>query len=341
MFKKSTLALSFLVGLNLLATTSLADETKYPLTVKNCGFELTFKKAPEKVVGVGQGTVEILYSLGLADKVVGTSLWVEPVLDEFKEVNAKIPVLADNDVSFESIIEKRPDFVTNQFQWQIGPVGVVATNEQFDELGIPVYTSPSDCNGKDNSEGGDGFRNAEFSTDLIYQEITELAQIFNVQDRGTKLVNDLKAREASAKDKVKGLPNDVSALFWFSSADAESDPYVAGSKGAPNYIMKALGIKNIVTSDEEWPTVSWENIVRSNPTVIVVGDMTRRRFPLDDVKVKVEYLKNDPVLKLMPAVENDRIIIIGAQSMNPTIRLFQGLEKVADDLSKMNLNPKK
>ncbi|USR64485.1 ABC transporter substrate-binding protein [Providencia stuartii] len=330
-------ALPIIAGAQLFASAALAEKSHYPLTIDSCGHALTFDKAPERVVGIGQGTIEILYSLGLADKVVGTSLWVEPVLAEFKEVNDKIDVLADNDVSFESIIAKKPDLITNQFQWQIGDVGVVATVEQFSELNIPVYTSPADCVGKDNSEGGDGVRKDVFNMELIYKEISDLANIFDVQDRGEKLITDLKNRELAAKKKVQNLPANTSALFWFSSADAESDPYVAGAKGAPGFIMSSLGVKNIVTTEEEWPTVSWENIVRENPTVIVVGDMNRRRFPLDDVNVKLEYLKNDPVLKLMPAVENQRIIVIGAQSMNPTLRTMEGLEKVADALSKMNL----
>lgn len=321
----------------LFTSISLAEGNHYPVKIESCGHVLTFNKAPEKIVGIGQGTVEILYSLGLADKVAGTALWVEPVMEKFKDVNAKIDVLADNDVSFESIIAKKPDLITNQFQWQIGPVGIVASVEQFEELGIPVYTSPSDCIAKDNSDGGDGVRANAFTMDVIYQEISELAKIFNVEERGHQLIKELKNRENLAKAKAQGLPDKTSAVFWFSSADAESDPYVAGSKGAPGYIMSTLGLKNIIDTAEEWPSVSWETIVRENPTMIVVGDMSRRRFALDDVKVKLEYLNNDPVLKLIPAVENQRIIVIGAQSMNPTLRTIEGLEKVADAISKMNL----
>lgn len=336
MIKPLRLAVPFIATISLLSSVTFADDNYKPVTINSCGHTLTFTKAPEKVVGIGQGTVEILYSLGLADKVNGTALWVEPVLEEFKEANSKIDILADNDVSFESIIARKPDLITNQFQWQIGPVGVIASVEQFEELGIPVYTSPADCVGKDNSEGGDGVRADAFSMALIYQEITDLSQIFNVEERGQKLIADLKQREVAAKEKVQNLPEDVSAMFWFSSPDNESDPYIAGTKGAPGYIMSNLGVKNIVETEEEWPAVSWENIIRANPKVIVLGEMSRRRFPLDDVKLKLEYLNNDPVLKLMPAVENQRIIIIGAQSMNPTLRTLYGLEKVANELSEMN-----
>ena len=39
----------------------------------------------------------MLYVLGLGSKVAGTSLWFNPVLPKFKEINAKMPHLANND----------------------------------------------------------------------------------------------------------------------------------------------------------------------------------------------------------------------------------------------------
>lgn len=102
-------------------------ETDYPLTFDNCGVDVTFDAPPETAVTVGQAGTEILYSLGLGDKVAGTSVWFTEVLPEFKDMNARIERLADNDPSFESIIGKRPDIVVAQYEWHIGPQGIVAT----------------------------------------------------------------------------------------------------------------------------------------------------------------------------------------------------------------------
>ncbi|MCP8894415.1 ABC transporter substrate-binding protein [Shinella daejeonensis] len=316
---------------------AFADQTEYPLTLKNCGQDVTFAEAPKRVVAVGQSSTEILYLLGLAEKVVGTALWIGPVLPGYEAVNENVPRLADNDPSFESVVATRPDMVATQFQWQIGPEGVVATPEQFLELGIPVYTSPADCVGKDNSGGGDGLRTAKFSTDLIYQEIDDLARIFNVKAQGDALIADLKAREEAARRKIAGLKGDVSAVFWFSSAELDIDPYVAGQSGAPGYIMSTLGLRNVIESEEEWPTVGWETIARADPTVIVAGKMDRRRFPADDIAVKLEFLDSDPVTGLMPAVTQKRIVVMDAQAMNPTIRTIDGIEVLADALASSGL----
>ncbi|QTK82413.1 ABC transporter substrate-binding lipoprotein yvrC [Agrobacterium tumefaciens] len=312
-------------------------ETTYPLTINSCGQEITFKQAPARTVSVGQSTTEVLYLLGLADKVVGTALWIGPVLKGYEEANAKIERLADNDPSFEAVVGKKPDLVTTQFQWQIGPEGVVGTPAQFAELGIPVYTSPADCLGKDNSGGGDGVRNTVFTMELIYQEIRDLAKIFNVQDRGEEVVADLKKREDAARAKIASANGKLSAVFWFSSAELDIDPYVAGRNGAPGYIMSALGLKNVIESDEEWPTVGWETIAKSNPSIVVAGKMDRRRFPADDIAVKLKFLATDPVASIMPAVRQGHVFEMDAQAMNPTIRTIEGIETLAEAISAAGL----
>lgn len=309
---------------------STGNATSYPLTIENCGRSVTFDKAPERVVSLGQSNTEILFLLGLADKVVGTAVWFNSVAEQYREANAKIPRLADNDPSFESVVGQKPDLVTNQYQWHVGPNGAVGTIDQFSELSIPVYTAPADCVGKDNSTGGDGTRIDAFSMDLIYQTITEMALIFDVEQRGAELVADLQAREQAARDRVSAVDgNGISAVFWFSSAEIDVDPFVAGQKGAPAYIANVLGVRNVIESDDEWPKVGWETIARSNPDIIAIGKMDRRRFPADDWELKMKFLQSDPVTSQMSAVKNDHVIVFDALSMNPTIRTIDGIEKLA------------
>ncbi|MCA2012380.1 ABC transporter substrate-binding protein [Cereibacter sphaeroides] len=314
-------------------------DTTYPLTLQNCGVETVVEAEPQGTVAVGQAATEILYALGLGDRVLGTSVWFTEVLPEFAEVNASVVRLADNDPSFESVVATRPDLVSVQYEWHVGPQGIVATREQFGDLGIPVYTLPADCVGKDNSVGVDGTRLEHFSMESIYQGISELSQIFNVTDRGAALVGDLRSREAAAIETAADLdlPDGASAVFWFSSAEMDIDPYVAGQGGAPAYMMNALGLENVVNSNEEWPTVSWESIARANPTVIVLARMERRRFLADDVAQKLEFLRTDPVASQMDAVREGRIVILDAHGMDPSIRNIASLEVLAEALAGFSL----
>jgi iron complex transport system substrate-binding protein len=328
------------LALGWMATSALAEPTKYPLTIENCGRTLTFQTAPERVVTVGQSTTEMLYALGLADRVAGTSVWFNEVLPEYKDANSRIPRLADNHPGFESVVAKRPQLVTSQFEVHVGPQGIVGKPEQFRELGIQTYAMPADCVGKDNLAGGDGTRKTRFTIDTVYKAIDELSAVFDAQDKGKALKADLQARVAKATERAAALKlKDSSAVFWFSSADLDLDPFVAGQKGIPGYIMSTLGIRNVVQSDEEWPTVGWETIVKADPTVIVIMRMDRRRFPADDHEKKLEFLKTDPVASQMTAVKEGRIVVVDAHAIHASIRIATGIETLVDAMAKTGTKP--
>jgi iron complex transport system substrate-binding protein len=313
----------------MLSNPLLAASTHYPLTVDNCGVPLTFAQPPQKTVTIGQAATEMLYALGLSQQVIGTSLWFNDVLPAFRSDNDHIARLADNAPSFESVIDLHPDFVPVQFEWMVGPQGAVGTREQFHDLNIPTYILPSDCEGKNNRVGADGTRLTAFKVETLYKTLAQLALIFDVQDRGQQLITGYQARLAQAVAQAKNHgSHNVSAVFWFSSPDLNSDPFVAGRKGIPNFMLDTLGMRNVIDSDEEWPTVGWETIAKANPTILVIARMDRRRFPADDHEKKLAFLKSDPVTRNMDAVKNDRIVIMDASAMESSVRLFDGIEQL-------------
>lgn len=323
------------LGLSALAC---ASPTHYPLTIENCGSTLTFTHAPARAVTIGQAGTEMLFALGLGDKLVGTSLWFNDVLGKYKGQNDRIERLADNEPSFESVIGKRPELVAVELEWMVGPQGAVATREQFHELQIPTYFMPSDCESKDNLVGADGTRLQPFRVDSLYKSIAQLAEIFDVQARGQQLNAQLQASLAKSIAAVQGKDlTHTSALVWFSSASLDIDPYVAGHKGIPDFMLGTLGVRNVVQSDEEWPTVGWETIAKANPTFLVIARMDRRRFPADDYQRKLQFLRSDPVTRNMDAVKNNRIIILDAMAMQASLRMFDGLESLATAINRYDL----
>ncbi|QXI49745.1 ABC transporter substrate-binding protein [Pseudomonas anuradhapurensis] len=320
---------TLLAGLGLTGLAQAAA-THYPLTIDNCGKPQTFAQAPERAVTIGQASTEMLYALGLGDRLAGTSLWFNNVLPEYQAQDAKVPRLANNEPSFEAVVGKRPQLVAVQFEWMVGAQGAVATREQFDELQIPTYLLPSDCEGKDNLVGADGTRLQAFQVDSIYKSISQLAEIFDVQARGSALNAELKGRLDSAKAQLAGKDlASTSALFWFSSADLGIAPYVAGRQGVADFMLRTLGVRNVVTSTEEWPTVGWETLAKANPTWLIIARMDRRRYPADDYQKKLAFLRSDPVTRNMEAVKHNRIIVLDAEAMQAGIRLFSGLQTLA------------
>ncbi|WP_420038076.1 ABC transporter substrate-binding protein [Streptomyces sp. cg28] len=302
------------------------------VTIDNCGTKVRVDRAPRRAVALDQGSAEIMLSLGLADRMVGTGTWTDPVLRGLEKANARVPRLADRYPSFEKVLSTEPDFAAASFTYTLSKGGV-ASRGKFAELGVPTYLSPSDCAGKDNSGDGDGERTRALTLDTVYGEIRDLARIFDVEERGEKLIGTLKARVENATSPADA--SDVSVLYWFANSDS---PYMAGCCGAPGVITGELGLRNVFDdTHEEWPQIGWETVADRDPDVLVIGDLTRRSQSAESAAQKIRFLESDPVTKNMTAVREKRYVRLSGQDMNPTIRTVDGVEKVAAALGEFGL----
>ncbi|MGW2884924.1 ABC transporter substrate-binding protein [Streptomyces griseoruber] len=296
----------------------------HPVTLDNCGRKVRVQRAPERAVSLNQGTTEIMLSLGLADRMAGTATWTDPVAKGLEKADAKVRRLADDAPSFEKVLDAEPDFVAASFASTLG-TGGVATREQFEKLGVPTYLSPSDCVGKDNGGDGDGSRTEPLTMDAIYGEVTDLARIFGVEERGRALVAELRGRLDRATSGLDA--RGVTVLYWFANSQS---PYLAGCCGAPGVITREAGAENaFADTHEEWPQVGWETVADRDPDVLVVGDLTRRQQTAETAAKKIAFLESDPVTRNMTAVRKKRYVLLSGQAMNPTIRTVEGVEKVA------------
>lgn len=298
----------------------------FPITVHNCGRDVVIDAPPQRAVSLNQGSTEILLSLGLADRMVGTATWTDPVRENLAQDNAKVPQLADNKPSLETVLDTEPDFVSASFAGTLGPGGV-ADRDQFESLGVPTYLAPSDCVGKV-SVNADGARTEPFTMDAIYGEIRDLARIFDVTERGEDLIADLERRMQASR-----LRADADLAYWFSDIRA---PYFAGCCGSPGVITDAVGARNIfVDTTEEWPQVSWEVIGDRDPDVLVLADLSRRTIDGDALAAKIAFLESNPVTARLTAVQEKRYVVVNGADLNPSIRTVDGTEKVADGLRRL------
>ena len=297
-------------------------KTEYPLVVSNCGSEQTFEAAPQRVVSLDQNSTEILLSLGLEESMVGTASWTDPVLESLAGANSAVPRLADNAPTYEVLLGTDPDFVTASFGRHYASAGV-ASRERFAETAIGSYLSPTDCDNGESVNGG-GTRTTELEIDALYQEIRELAEIFDVSDRGEVLVSELEERAAAASD---GLDFDGrTVMFWF--ADTKT-PYIAGGLGSAALLASTTNMTNVFAGTaDDWPAVGWESVVDADPDVLVLGDLQRDRFPGDRLDEKIQFLESDPLTKDLEVVREQRYIALHGAEMNPSIRFVDGLEKI-------------
>lgn len=300
--------------------------TSYPLTLENCGVRVTFDGPPRRAVSLYQASTEILLSLGLADRMVGTSTWFDPVLPGLAADNARVPRLADNDPSLETVLATEPDLVTSASAHTFTPA-VVAERARFAQLGIPTYQSPSVCDGT-SVDGETVTRTEPLGMDTLFREITELAAIFDVRDRGAQLVSRLKQRLASAPTAT-GFHRTVA--FWFSGLRT---PYLAGCCSAPGLYARELGVTNVFAdAREDWPEISWEALADRDPDVLVLADLNRRRVDGDALETKIRFLESDPVTRNLKAVREKHYVVLTGSELDPGIRQVDAVEKLAAGLA--------
>lgn len=301
----------------------------FPITMQNCGHDVVVDAPPQRAVSLNQGSTEILLSLGLADRMVGTATWTDPVRENLAADNAEVPQLAVDKPSLETVLGAEPDFVSSSFSGTLGPGGV-ADRDQLDALGVPSYLAPSDCVGKV-SVNADGARTEPLTMDAIYTEIRDLARIFDVTDRGDALIADLRQRMEASR-----LSADADLAYWFSDIRA---PYFGGCCGAPGVITDTVGSRNIFAdTTEEWPQVSWEVIADRDPDALVLADLSRRTIDGDALAAKIEFLESNPVTSRLTAVRQKRYIVVNGADLNPSIRTVDGAEKVADGLRRLGFS---
>lgn len=302
-----------------------------PRAVGNCGQRTEVPAPPQRVVSLDQGSTEILLALGLADHIAGTATWTDPLPADLAAANEGVPRLADNTPSYESVLAAEPELVTASFESTLG-TGGVATREQFGELGVPTYLSPSDCS-KDNSGPGDGRRDAPLTMEPIYTEVRDLAKLFGVEDRGERLVDELQGRMDRATRDLDA--SGTSIAYWYANSES---PYLAGCCGAPGVITTAIGAQNaFADTHAEWPQINWEVLAARDPDVLVLGDLTRDRESAESARAKIEFLEAHPVTRNMTAVREKQYVLLSGQAMNPSTRTVAGVEKVAAKLREFGM----
>jgi iron complex transport system substrate-binding protein len=321
---------------SLLCSAAQAERTSYPLTIENCGQKVTFEKAPERTVALGQNSAEILLLLGLEDRMAATAFWPNSVLPELASANNTVEMLTVEFPTLESVLAQQPDFVPAMLVTLMGPDSKVAKRDDFETLGIPTYLSPSACSTAADIKDAYGSRDELWSMDLLYKEIEDMARIFDVPERGDALIADFKAREAALRDEFAGRDN-LTFLFWFSSPSPADDAYLGGGNGPSGYIADLLGGSNAVKTEAEWPSLGWEGIMAADPTVFVAAQVDRNRWDLDKANNKIAYLTLDPAISQMETVQAGRIAVMSGAAMNPSIRTLYGAEQLAEQLRSYDL----
>ena len=288
-----------------------------PVTITNCGFEATFNEPPKAAVSLNQGATEVMLGLGLEKQMVGTAYLDNDIAERWKAAYDSVPVLSDKYPSKEKFLEVKPDFAYASYTSAFTEKNI-GTRDELKSEKVGTYLSPFGCTNE-----GDGSIPA--TMEAAWGEVTDVARIFGVEDRSTKLIEEQKAKLAELKQKAAGKDKKV---LWYDSD--EKSPFVGGGAGGPQIILDTIGATNVFANvPKGWDNVSWEDVIKADPDYIVFADAS-----WSTAASKQAYMEADPALSQLKAVKNKAYITVPFSESTPGIRLVDGAEKVSEQIAK-------
>lgn len=304
----SLIALSLLSGCNKTTETktdeNAANESGYEtMNFTNYGRDISISSMPQKVLTLGPNCSELFVALGLGDKIIGNSLdnHSRGPLPEYKEAYDKIPELNYTSATREAVISSGADFIYG-IDWEFGKEGL-----DIDEL---------------NGYGITTYMNSATTLEQIYQEIEDIGKIFKVEDNAKAFIDDQKARIENVESKVKDQ-TPLKVLVYDSGGDGV---FTCGGTNFETLLIQKAGGKNVFDdiTDKQWTTVSYEEVLKRNPDIILIHD-----YDSPSVEEKIAAIKKDPALSQLDCVKNEKFAIITLESVLPGDRMAYTVESLS------------
>ena len=222
--------------------------TPYPLTLTDDeGVETTLDAPPQRIVTFAPSHTEIVFALGLGERLVGVS----GAFDDYPPEAASIePVAGRSGVepNIEAVVSLEPDVLLTAFiggEWK----------ERLRDLGIPVFTTLAS------------------SYEDTLADIGTIGTLLGVQAESNRVVAEMALTAGEVEESLAQLDRvtcflDLSDLFTVGPGSLEFD------------LLERAGCDPITASaDDPYPQWSLEQLVEDDPEVYLVAE----GVPVEDV----------------------------------------------------------
>lgn len=298
------LVLAMLVSL-LAACTPVSEELPLPdAGVSTFSLEVTdqagrvvrIEKMPEKIISLAPSNTEIVFALGLADRLVGVTEF-----GDYPEAAKDKPKIGGfNTIDIEKVVAIEPDLIlaTNIHQKEVIPA--------LERLGLTVLTLDPK------------------TLDEVLESITLLGRATGKQEAAAQLVAEMSNRIKAVTDKIANLPEAqrprVFYVMWH-------EPLM--TVGSDTRIHELIGLAGGINIAQEigegYPTMSLEAVIQANPQVIVAGSGMG-----EGAKLPFQFVVTESRLKDVDARINNRIYEINTDLIGrPGPRIVEALEQLA------------
>lgn len=277
-----------------------AQETPTPTTsltiTDQLGRTVTLETTnPQRIVSLAPANTEILFALGLGERIVGVTDY-----SDYPPEAALIPNIGRYDTpNIEQILAVNPDLILAD---SIHKAEIIP---QLESHGLTVVTL------------------APANFDQIFASIRMVGEITGTEDKADELLNDMRERVAAITDKTKDLSEServsVFYLVWH-------DPLMtSGGDTLINEMIEMSGGKNLFEEVSGAAIVELEELIARNPQVIIAGVGMGI-----DVEITMQFFETEPRLNDTDAIKNGRVYGIHLDISGRTgPRIVEGLEAFA------------
>jgi iron complex transport system substrate-binding protein len=290
----SIIALLAVCGCNYIPTSPTSTTTSAITLTDQLGRTVTIDKVPQRIVSLAPNNTEILFALGLGDKVVAVTDY-DDYPPEVKNITS-IGGFSTPDI--EKIISLAPDLILAD---SIQKVEVIP---QLEAKGLTVFgTDP-----KNLSE--------------VLQAITIVGDITGAQEAATSLVSQMQSHIDTIANKTKGLTIEQKPRVYYV---VWHDPLmVAGSATLEDELISLAGGINIAGNRGSYYDISLEAVLAADPDVIIVSsDMATE----DTLK----FIMSESRLAETSARQNNRVYGVDTDlSGRAGPRIVMGLQRFAE-----------
>jgi iron complex transport system substrate-binding protein len=291
---KKILILLFLTAFIFTVSSSLLAQN-YPIKYTDeLGREIRIDKEVERIISLAPGITEVIYALGLEDKLVAVS----SACDYPKDALGKEDVGRIDEPNLEKIVALEPDLVLAE------SVTKIESLKRLTELGIRNI----------------GFKPASINDTI--NMIEDIAYLTAAEKAGDKITAEMKIEYQSLKTLVKQklATNDRQRVFF----EIWSDPLYTAGKGTfiDSLIFDAGGYNIARRAEGSWPTYNLESLIAADPEVYISSAHSTPNG------LTLEELRQRNILREISAFKNDRLYLVDQDLVNrPSPRIIEGYKE--------------
>ncbi len=233
---------------------------RYPLTVENCGDQVTLEQEPERLVLLKSASVSSLHELGVLDRAVARAgaypagYWDEETAAELADIEhltGEMDPAGHLQISKEVVIAQEPDLVMGEVE-NLGRDTLAAVD-------IPVLEEPALCPG--------GLEDPGF--DSIYDQLEVYGQVFDREERAAEVIGSLQDRVSAVEDEVGDGDGRTAAVLYPTVGGGTT--YAYGSRSMAHPQLETAGFENAFGDvDERVFEVTQEELLGRDPDVLVL-----------------------------------------------------------------------